>query len=186
MKLVKLLANLGYGSRREVERFLKSGFVTDTDGNVLGERDLRPHDSILFKGEPLDHVPLSCREVVEFATIDGARAVGLDDRIGTLTPGKQADLILLSTDAYGMFPVNNPYGAVVYNAAHSLVGPIALAIAGLLLPSLPALALALIWVAHIGFDRLLGYGLKYAAGFGFTHLGRIGRDAGVRPPPRGD
>lgn len=77
-------------------------------------------------------------------------------------------------------------GAVVYNAAHSLVGPIALAIAGLLLPSLPALALALIWVAHIGFDRLLGYGLKYAAGFGFTHLGRIGRDAGVRPPPRGD
>ena len=77
-------------------------------------------------------------------------------------------------------------GAAAYNAAHSLIGPIALAIAGLLRPSLPALALALIWVAHIGFDRLLGYGLKYAAGFGFTHLGRIGRDAGVRPPPRGD
>ena len=35
--------------------------------------------------------------------------------------------------------------------------------------------LALIWAAHIGFDRLLGYGLKYGAGFGFTHLGRIGR-----------
>lgn len=56
MKLVKLLANLGYGSRREVERFLKSGSVTDTDGNVLGERDFPPHDSILFKGEPLDQV----------------------------------------------------------------------------------------------------------------------------------
>ena len=38
-----------------------------------------------------------------------------------------------------------------------------------------AIALALIWAAHIGFDRLLGYGLKYGAGFGFTHLGRIGR-----------
>lgn len=36
-------------------------------------------------------------------------------------------------------------------------------------------ALALIWVAHIGFDRALGYGLKYASGFGDTHLGRIGR-----------
>ncbi|BCU76209.1 pseudouridine synthase [Luteolibacter sp. LG18] len=56
MKLVKLLANLGYGSRREVERFLKAGAVTDTDGNVLGERDLPPHDRILFKGEPLDQI----------------------------------------------------------------------------------------------------------------------------------
>jgi hypothetical protein len=37
------------------------------------------------------------------------------------------------------------------------------------------LALALIWLAHIGFDRMLGYGLKYQSGFGDTHLGRIGR-----------
>jgi hypothetical protein len=32
---------------------------------------------------------------------------------------------------------------------------------------------ALIWCAHIGFDRTLGYGLKYAEGFGYTHLGRL-------------
>ena len=38
--------------------------------------------------------------------------------------------------------------------------------------------LALIWLAHIGIDRALGYGLKYGAGFGFTHLGRIGKYAG--------
>ena len=38
-------------------------------------------------------------------------------------------------------------------------------------------ALALIWIAHIGLDRALGYGLKYATGFGDTHLGRIGRAA---------
>ena len=37
------------------------------------------------------------------------------------------------------------------------------------------LSIAMIWLAHIGFDRALGYGLKYAAGFGFTHLGRIGK-----------
>jgi hypothetical protein len=37
------------------------------------------------------------------------------------------------------------------------------------------LSLALIWLAHIGIDRALGYGLKYTAGFGFTHLGRIGQ-----------
>jgi hypothetical protein len=37
------------------------------------------------------------------------------------------------------------------------------------------LSIALIWMAHIGIDRALGYGLKYSAGFGFTHLGRIGK-----------
>lgn len=66
-------------------------------------------------------------------------------------------------------------GAVVYNAAHTLIGPLLLAAAGLLLPAAYLLPFALIWIAHIGFDRLLGYGLKYGAGFGYTHLGRIGR-----------
>ena len=54
MKLVKLLANLGYGSRKEVQRLIKSGAVTDIDGNVLGENDVPPHDQILFRGEPID------------------------------------------------------------------------------------------------------------------------------------
>jgi len=56
MKLVKLLANLGYGSRKEVERLIKSGAVTDAEGNVLDERKLPPHDQIRFKGEPLDQL----------------------------------------------------------------------------------------------------------------------------------
>ncbi len=54
MKLVKLLANLGYGSRKEVQRLIRSGAVTDADGNVLGENDLPPHDRIRFRGEELD------------------------------------------------------------------------------------------------------------------------------------
>jgi hypothetical protein len=66
-------------------------------------------------------------------------------------------------------------GALVYNAAHVTLGPIALAIAGFLYPAVLLIALALIWLAHIGIDRALGYGLKYDAGFRFTHLGRIGR-----------
>ncbi len=65
-------------------------------------------------------------------------------------------------------------GAVAYNLLHSIVGPIVLALAGLFVPYEPAMAIALIWLAHCGFDRALGYGLKYGAGFGFTHLGRIG------------
>jgi 16S rRNA pseudouridine516 synthase len=54
MKLVRLLSNLGYGSRREVEQWIRSGAVTDLDGMVLGESKLLPHDRILFRGEPLD------------------------------------------------------------------------------------------------------------------------------------
>ncbi|MBS0535634.1 MAG: DUF4260 domain-containing protein [Proteobacteria bacterium] len=68
-------------------------------------------------------------------------------------------------------------GAIVYNAAHTLIGPAALGVVALLLADHLLIALALIWAAHIGFDRALGYGLKYGAGFGFTHLGRIGRGA---------
>jgi 16S rRNA pseudouridine516 synthase len=54
MKLVKLLANLGYGSRKDVQRLIRSGSVTDLEGNVLGDSDLPPVETILFKGEPLD------------------------------------------------------------------------------------------------------------------------------------
>ncbi len=64
-------------------------------------------------------------------------------------------------------------GAWAYNLAHSYVGP-ALAAAAALLTGRPPVA-ALIWAAHIGFDRALGYGLKYPTAFGDTHLGRIGR-----------
>jgi len=56
---------------------------------------------------------LTVREVLEFATIEGARANGLERRIGTLTPGKEADIILLRTDQLNVMPMNNAVGAVV-------------------------------------------------------------------------
>jgi len=68
-------------------------------------------------------------------------------------------------------------GAVLYNAAHSYMAPMALMTTGFGLASPLTLSIALIWLAHIGIDRALGYGLKYSAGFTFTHLGRIGKDA---------
>jgi len=66
-------------------------------------------------------------------------------------------------------------GAVSYNLAHSYSGAVACLVAGLVLPAPTILDIGLIWCAHIGFDRALGYGLKYSDGFSFTHLGRIGR-----------
>jgi hypothetical protein len=66
-------------------------------------------------------------------------------------------------------------GAIVYNAAHSYMAPMTLIVTGFGMNSPLTLSIAMIWLAHIGFDRALGYGLKYTTGFGYTHLGRIGR-----------
>jgi hypothetical protein len=68
-------------------------------------------------------------------------------------------------------------GAWAYNTVHSTVIPLVMLTAGFGFAPPLVLSLALIWLAHIGFDRALGYGLKYTAGFGFTHLGRIGKEA---------
>ncbi len=74
-------------------------------------------------------------------------------------------------------------GAVSYNLAHSYIAAVACLVGGFVLPAPTALCAGIIWCAHIGFDRALGYGLKYSKGFGFTHLGRIGRFSGVTPNP---
>ena len=67
------------------------------------------------------------------------------------------------------------FGAMMYNAAHSYMVPMALMTVGFAMAEPLVLSIAMIWLAHIGVDRALGYGLKYASGFTFTHLGRIGR-----------
>lgn len=71
-------------------------------------------------------------------------------------------------------------GAAAYNLFHTYVWAAALAVIGVIAEQGLLLALALIWFAHIGFDRALGYGLKYPAGFEHTHLGRIGRRRSAR------
>lgn len=66
-------------------------------------------------------------------------------------------------------------GALAYNIAHTYTLALLPVAAGLLAGSRLALGLGLIWCAHLGFDRALGYGLKLPEGFGQTHLGPIGR-----------
>jgi hypothetical protein len=64
-------------------------------------------------------------------------------------------------------------GAAAYDAVHTYVGPVALAAAGVVAGAELAVQLGLIWIAHIGADRLLGYGLKYPTEFKDTHLQRL-------------
>ena len=64
-------------------------------------------------------------------------------------------------------------GSLSYNVVHSYILPLALALVGLLSAGDLALQLALIWLAHIGMDRLVGYGLKYPDDFKATHFNRV-------------
>jgi len=65
------------------------------------------------KGEQNLPALLTCRDVLEFATIEGARCANLDDKVGTLTPGKEADILMLRADQLDVWPLNNAPGAVV-------------------------------------------------------------------------
>jgi hypothetical protein len=64
-------------------------------------------------------------------------------------------------------------GAAVYNVAHTYIGPLVLLGYGILGDNGTVIAVALIWVTHIGVDRALGYGLKYPTAFKDTHLQRV-------------
>jgi cytosine/adenosine deaminase-related metal-dependent hydrolase len=110
---------------------------TSTGGNMFGlmrtalgtqrgldNAALEATGGTLANGEA---IPLTARDMLEFATIEGARACGLDGRIGSLTPGKDADLLLIRTDVLEMSPLNNPLGALVYNAHPGLVDTILVA-----------------------------------------------------------
>ena len=67
------------------------------------------------------------------------------------------------------------WGARIYNSIHAYATPATLAVCSLLLGAAGLVPVALIWANHIAVDRVLGYGLKYPAGFGWTHLGPIGK-----------
>ncbi|HEU6444598.1 MAG TPA: DUF4260 domain-containing protein [Gaiellaceae bacterium] len=83
-------------------------------------------------------------------------------------------LLILAPDVSFLVYLGGPrLGGAAYNLLHNLVFPIALGTAGVLADSEPAAAVSLIWLAHIGVDRLLGYGLKYPTAFKDTHLQRV-------------
>jgi hypothetical protein len=88
--------------------------------------------------------------------------------------GMFALLFLLPDLAMLGYLAGRRVGAACYNAAHSYVGPALLAALGWAAGMHALPMVASIWAAHIGFDRMLGYGLKYGTSFGDTHLGRRG------------
>jgi cytosine/adenosine deaminase-related metal-dependent hydrolase len=74
-----------------------------------------------FSGDQNPPKPLMVRDVLYCATMAGAHCAGLDDKIGLLSPGKDADLIMIRTDAVNLYPSNNAIGTVVQAAERSNV-----------------------------------------------------------------
>ena len=99
------------------------GFGTDgpASGNTLDLFIQMRMCENFHKNELYDRSAFPAKEVVSMATIEGARALGLGDITGSIEPGKQADLVLVETDSPNMFPVYDPYSALVYSAIASNV-----------------------------------------------------------------
>jgi hypothetical protein len=83
-------------------------------------------------------------------------------------------LLILAPDLSALGYLAGPrVGALTYDLAHTYAGPVALGVVGVLAGAGTATQLALVWLAHIGVDRFVGYGLKYPTGFRDTHLQRV-------------
>ncbi|MEV4719993.1 amidohydrolase family protein [Micromonospora noduli] len=94
-----------------------SGDLFSAMRSTLGADRSREHLEAHAKQETITHCHLRAEQVVEWATRGGARALGMDATIGALTPGRQADVVLIKNDASpAMFPILNPHGHVVFQA----------------------------------------------------------------------
>ncbi len=82
-------------------------------------------------------------------------------------------LVLLPDLAMLGYLANVRVRSTLYNLAHNYLLPVMLAIVAWLSDSHIGITLALIWIAHIAVDRIVGYGLKYPTGFRDTHLQRV-------------
>ena len=78
-------------------------------------------------GREIERISISARRALEWATIDGARALGMESRIGSLAPGKEADMILIRAGDLNLFPVHNPVEAVLFHSSSANVDTVLVA-----------------------------------------------------------
>jgi hypothetical protein len=117
-----------------------------------------------------DRLPGVLLRVEGAAVLAGALVLYFDQGFGWLALVLLALAPDLSMVGYAAGP---RVGAIAYDIAHTEALPIALGVVGVLAGEELAIQLALIWLFHIGTDRLVGYGLKYPSAFADTHLQRV-------------
>ena len=128
---------MGHGmppTQRFLDRGLRPSLSVDVETNVPNDMFTQMRSvialqhAILFdkklQGASNVPAPLTTRDLLEFATIEGARANGMESKTGSLTPGKEADVIMLRTDKPNIFPINDPIGAVVWGMDTSNVNSV--------------------------------------------------------------
>jgi len=131
---------------------------------------------------PLDRpgaVPAERSSVVLFLRLEGLIVAAISAALYASTGASWwlfAALWLLPDLSMLGYAAGRPcWGARIYNTFHTYLLPGILALCALVLKARGLEAVALIWINHIGVDRLLGFGLKYGDGFAFTHLGFMGK-----------
>ena len=99
------------------------GLGTDgpASGNTLDLFTQMRFCANFHKNENRDRSLFPAGDIVAMATIGGAKALGLDGVTGSIEPGKEADIVLVETDSANMFPVYDPYSALVYSAGSANV-----------------------------------------------------------------
>jgi cytosine/adenosine deaminase-related metal-dependent hydrolase len=110
--------------QRLIDRGIRPGLAVDTERVAPGDMFAQMRAAISMQHATFFDLKLagkaglpqllSTREVIRYATIDGARVAGLGGVTGALVPGKQADIVVLRTDRPNIFPINDPIGAVVW------------------------------------------------------------------------
>ena len=100
----------------DVESNISGDMFTVMRMALQPQRLIDNRETALRTGAPAEHLSISPREALSWATIDSARALRLDHRTGSLTPGKQADLILIDGTALNLFPVHDAVQTVVFQA----------------------------------------------------------------------
>lgn len=89
------------------------GCASNNDPDLFKEMDVAAK---IHKANLLDPTVMDAKTVLQMATIKGARAIGLEDEIGSLEKGKQADIIIIDTDSPHLIPMYNPVSHIVYSA----------------------------------------------------------------------
>ncbi|AMN41857.1 amidohydrolase family protein [Rhodoplanes sp. Z2-YC6860] len=97
----------------DVELYASGQMFREMQAGLLFARGKEVRNNALRGNSPLTKNPVRSREALEWATINGAKAFRLDSRIGTLTPGKKADIVMLNADDVNMVPVYDPIYSIV-------------------------------------------------------------------------
>ena len=149
--------------------------VWDTE---LSRRKQQTMEATVYREGSEKGMPMALRAALPAGLIrlEGALLLGLSALLYWVNGGSWVlfALLLFAPDLSMFGYLAGPrIGAAVYNAFHAYPLPTVLAAYGLLGVSPVAVSVALIWLAHVGMDRLTGYGLKYPSGFKDTHLNRL-------------